>query len=115
MGSGVLEPGRADGTSTDDDVWMASRDAATVAWVRRTETGCWGLAWARSLPWYVVRRRVGSWAVWLAWRKALSRFVRRRGGVLLGTAAILGLFFLFLLLLPLTSSCWARACRSKKL
>lgn len=90
----MRDPGRAVGMAAEEDVWMARREAATVAWVRRTETGC-EEACARSLPWEVVRRRVGRWAVWWEWRKVLSRLVRRRGGVALGTdmMATVGGFF----------------------
>lgn len=80
MGSGVQAPGRADGTSTDDEAWMARREAATVARVRSRVTA-WGLAWARSLPCDVMSSSVGSCGLRLAWRKALRRLVRRRGGV----------------------------------
>lgn len=87
MGSGVRDPGRADGMAAEDEVWMASREAATVAWVRSTVTG-WEEAWARSLPCEVVRRRVGRWALWWECRKALRRLVRSRGGVALGAAMV---------------------------
>lgn len=49
MGSGVREPGRAEGSTGEEDEWIERREAATVAWVRSTETG-WGLACARSFP-----------------------------------------------------------------
>lgn len=87
IGSGVRDPGRAVGMEAEEDVWMARREAATVAWVRSTVTG-WEEAWARSFPWAVVRRRVGRWALWWEWRKALRRLVRRRGGVALGAAMV---------------------------
>lgn len=31
MGSGVRDPGRAEGMAAEEEVWMASREAATVA------------------------------------------------------------------------------------
>lgn len=79
LSSGAL-PGKALGRDTDDDVWIAKSEAATVAWVRRVETGR-GEAWARSLPDGVVRRRVGREGEAEAWRKEVRRLVRRRGGL----------------------------------
>ena len=49
IGSGVREPGNADGIATDEDACIVRREAATVACVRSWETGC-GEAWARSFP-----------------------------------------------------------------
>lgn len=93
MGSGVAVPGSAEGRATEEEVWMDSSEAATVLCVRRAETG-WELACARSLPWEVVRRRVGSCGLWFACRKALRRFVKRRG-VAGAVAAIVGEGFLY--------------------
>jgi hypothetical protein len=80
MGSGVREPGNDAASAGAEVECMARSEAATVAWVRSEATGC-GLAWARSLPCGLVRRSVGSCGVRFALRKAVRRFVRRRGGV----------------------------------
>ena len=55
------------------------REAQTVLWVRRRETGA-GDAYERSLPVGVTRRADSICGVRFAWRKEVRRLVRRRGG-----------------------------------